>query len=469
MCIFVAISNQGCSGVLKDLVTCGHGQYLDYQTTTCKNICPLGYQLKDGACNFVEETCQDYINIEEFTMATPTEDSSKELHGTTFMILGKPNPPCYMCNKTVAITDDTEHYEIKGMDRVDFKSNQIAPNLVYQIDNRTYYVCLDGVIVTEPDARNTVVENIITYLLLSISIISLLLYFVAYVIFKRLRNVPGKIVAGNMLCLFLAYVFFVLRNIPGLNESGGCAAIGIFINYFFLASFTFNIIYASFIVRSLDSMDFESSVTEWTALKLWIIGLAAPFAVIAPAIALDHMPDNKYRPEYGGEHCFIDNEIGKVIYFIAPIGLCLFLAIILYLTIIIKLVQLARETRLVRSNHSEKIAVAIKLLIVLGFNWIFAVIAAIYQEPITTLIFIITCTLQGFFGFVVFICNKATVVEVKKCLNKKTNLNFEMSSSTRGANGKNITLSTDAQITKSVLQQKDSAAVLLKKSHDATA
>lgn len=434
---------------------------MDYQTSFCKDICPEGFRLKDGQCLFTDEICENKLSREEFERVPVANNDIRQLHGNTFMILGKSTTHCYECNQTRAITNDTQDYEITGDGRVKVKSFLAPPNFVYNVDNITYYVCLDAVIEISEDNRNYQAEEIITYMLLSLSLLSLVLYFIAYLIFNRLRNVPGKIVLGNMLCLFFAYVFFLLRHLPGLEGTTGCTAVAILINYFFLASFTFNIIYAGFIVHSLDTMEFEGSATKWTAIRLWIVGLLVPLMVVAPGIVMDQMPDSVYQPRYGEGACFIPHQLGQVLYFIAPIGLCLLVAIILYIIIIAKLVQLAKETSMVRSNHSEKIAVAIKLLIVLGFNWIFAVIAAIDRGPITSLLFIVTCTLQGFFAFIVFICNRATFVDFKKCLNKQSGLNFEMSSSNPGANGKH-TLSSAVSISKVSLQTRDSSKVLLK-------
>lgn len=446
------------------LASCGHGEVLDYETATCKDICPKAYHLKDGFCQFTEETCEEHMDIEMFQHIQKSENVTKQLAGKTFMLLGRAMTPCYKCKNVTVINANTTDIHIAADGTIKYKTNKISPNLVYHVDPITSYVCLDGVIMTVPETKTYIGEVIATYLLLSISIISLILYFVAYVVFKRLRNVPGKIVAGNMMCLFFAYVFFLARHVPGLEGTSGCTAVAILINYFFLASFVFNIIYAGFIVRSLDFIDFEANANQWTAMRLWLVGLLVPLAVIAPGIVLDNMPPSDYQPKYGGSECFIDSQLGKVIYFVGPVGVSLFISIVLYLVIIVKLVQLAKETSMVRSNHSEKISVAMKLVVVLGFNWIFALIAALDQGKVTTLIFIVTCTLQGFFGFAVFICNETTLKDIKKCLNKNTSLNFEMSSNAR-ASAKH-TRSTDITITKNLLRQVDSNKALLKTTAD---
>ena len=442
-----------CDTILSDLVKCGHGQLLDYQTSTCKNVCPEHYQLSGGRCQFsgLNNTCEQYVSKEEFINISSSPVSGvPQLHGTTFTINSLNSTRCYECNSTVVVTPEKTQYVITVDSRITYRSHEVPQSLVYKVDDVTYYACLDGLIeidrnLTDP-TTNRQTEEILTILFLIISIISLLLYLAAYALFKRFRNVPGKIVAGNMVCLLMAYVLFAVRLIPELENTVGCAIVAVLVHYFFLASFIFNIIYAGFIVHSLDFVDFESNVNKWTAFRMWLIGLLTPFAVIAPALILDHT-DNPYRPQYGGEFCFIDDKEGQkqIIYFVAPIGVCLFISVCLYLTIVIKLIQLARQTSKVRSDHSEKIAVALKLSVVLGFNWVFAIIAAIdKQGHVTTFIFIATCTLQGFFGFIVFVCNSATLKDIKKCMNKHPNLpNFEMSDSS-GTSKSLRSKSTDA-------------------------
>lgn len=438
--LLLAVQDQSdCSSILTDLTECGNGQLLDYHTSKCKDLCPENYLLSDGSCKFsgFNTTCDQHVEKKQFLNVSGS--SSTQLYGTTYVARNATSSEsiCYKCEHTLIVTPGREDYEITPDSNIIYKSSPVPESLVYKVDDVTYYACLDGLIETndnktEPTLTlNEKTEEIITIIFLTISIVSLLLYLAAYFLFKRLRNIPGKIVAGNMMCLLMAYFFFAIRLIPTLDQTMGCTVVAVLVHYFFLASFIFNIVYAGFIVHSLDFVDFESSVNKWTACRMWLIGLLTPFVVIAPAIILDHT-DSSYGPKYGGEFCFIDNERLKlIVYFVAPIGVCLFISVCLYLTILIKLVQLAKQTSKVRSDHSEKITVALKLLIVLGFNWIFAIIAAADTEShVTTFIFIATCTLQGFFGFVVFICNAATLKDIKKCMNKHPNLpSFELSES----------------------------------------
>ncbi|XP_067943975.1 uncharacterized protein [Watersipora subatra] len=453
-------NEEDCGEILQELTTCGHGEYLEYQTATCKKVCPDGFQLSKGLCEFVEETCERYLDEDSYKDLSISNNSTKQLDGDTFIIIGETVTPCFTCKNLTAITKETEGFVIGQNDQITYKANVIGKNFIYNVDNMTYYVCLDDVL--RIDHIDFTSEEIITTILLSMSIIGILLYFVAYLTFRRLRNIPGKVVAGNMLCLFLAYVLFLLRNLAEVRETSACSVIAIAIHYFFLASFIFNIIYAAFIVHSLDSMEYESNTTIWTALWMWVVGLLAPFLVIVPAIVLDYTPGHPLRPHYGGETCFISNGIGLTLYFIAPIGVSLMIAISLYIAIVVKLVRLAKETNMVRTDHSEKISIAIKLLVVLGFNWIFALVAAIDSGRITTFIFIVACALQGFFGFVVFLCNNTTLVDVKKCLNRKAGFNFEMSSSNRFVSKKsNKTVSSDGRSIKNPLHQKNSSTELL--------
>lgn len=466
MCTSVSATNQqDCGGILDDLATCGHGEFLQYQTSTCETICPRSYVLQEGFCEFIglDAVCTSYVEADVYSEVLFAENSTNQLHSKTFMALRDGPTVCYNCTNLVAITATTMDFEITGNDEIRYKSNLVSANLVYKVDSVNYFVCIDQVTETVTTEVVYPVEVFITNLFLSISIVSLLLYFVAYLMFDRLRNVPGKIVAGNMMSLFFAYLFFLLRHVPGLEETAGCIVIGILINYFFLASFVFNIIYACFIVHSLDFIDFESNVNKWTAVKMWAVGLLTPLVIIVPGVVMDNFVDVEsnaalYQPNYGGKQCFIEGAYGRLLFFIAPIGVCLFLAVCLYLAIILKLIQVAKQTSQVRSNHSEKIAIAIKLLIVLGFNWVFALVASIEQQRIATFIFIVTCTLQGFFGFVVFICNKATLNDIKRRYTKKGSLQFSCDSSARISTKETAT----SQLKNNTLSKMESSKALLK-------
>lgn len=382
-------------------------------------------------------TCGSYDSYLDFSQQDMTSNITHILHGRTFKLASLKSTACYNCTYLIS-SEDHNKIQVTAAGNVYYNGEKISSQFVYRKDNMTFHVCLD---------QAHVVEEVVTGVLLGISIISLILFFCAFFLLKRLRNVPGKIVAGNMACLLLAYVCFLLR-LAVEEYSVGCTIFAVLIHYFLLSSFIFNIVYASFIVHSLEFIDFESSVNHWTAIRMWLLGLMTPLTVVIPALVLDAFPGNEYKPLYGGKECFIMNENGRLIFFIGPIGVCLFVAKVLYVVILIKLVQVAKATSQVRSNHQEKVMIAMKLVIVLGFTWIFAIVAAATQYPLIVTIFIVTCTLQGLFSFLVFICNKATLKDIKKYWAKKASLSLEMSTSSN-AKGSSATMSTD--LTKTLL------------------
>lgn len=424
--------------------SCGYGYYLNHELNECERICPEDSQMSEGQCVFSmsEMQCSTYRNYPKFVDLQRVSNSSIVLDGKTFKLLGDEPTQCYNCSYIVNIQSHWYiTYDANG-DLV-YNGKVIPVNMIFSDSNETW-ICLD---------QAYVVEEVITGVALSISMIALILYFCAFVMMKRLRNVPGKIVAGNMMCLFLAYILFYLRNAVE-PFSAGCTVFAILIHYFLLASFIFNIIYASFIVHSLEFIDFESSVNHWTAIRMWVIGLLLPLAIVVPAFVMDFVQSSEYKPSYGGEQCFLMNEYGRYIFFIAPIGLCLLIALILYIVILMKLIQIARATSQVRSNHKEKVAIAMKLIVVLGFCWLFAVAAAASRHPVLLKIFLVTCCLQGFFAFIVFICNKASLRDIRKCCGQRKGSGLYPMGDVTMSKTPTSTASTD--LTKNLLKQTES-------------
>ena len=270
-------------------------------------------------------------------------------------------------------------------------------------------------------------EEIITIALCLMSIVCLIIFFLFFSIWKRMRNIPGCIVASKLFMFLCAYVLFLSREILNYYwSSTACYTLSVLINYCFISAFVFVILYSLMIIRSLDFVELDSRCRSTTVAKYLVTGCLLPLLFIVPAILVDQLaPNSRYAPLYGGDSaettdCFMRNPIGIKLYFILPIGLCLLIAVIVYIIVVQRLRQIAAATYQVRSSHKEKVYLSFKLIIILGFNWIFAVIAAFIspvQYPtaskILTFIFIVLCCLHGVFGFLVFIASGSNYQRLK--------------------------------------------------------
>lgn len=352
---------------------------------------------------------------------------------------------CHMCILTVVtLRDQGLVLYQNGSARM---NTTLVDSLFISRQGNSTYLCLPATEVPDrsdkkDSGRDGLIElqkyqDILTIVLCAVSICFLILFFIAFFLVKRMRNIPGSTVAGNMLMFLLAYIMFLAR---GLNEympnETSCYIMAVLLNYFFISAFIFMIIYAMLIIRSLEFVDLESRYTTLSVVKIWMGGVLLPFAVIIPALLLDYFePDSTWSPGYGGDHCYMRHREGNIIFFTAPIALCLLISMVIYVVVVLRLRQIAAATSRVRDSHREKVYLCFKLIVVLGFNWISAVLAAAVDRDkypvaneILTTIFIVLCCLHGFFGFVVFVASGTNIQLLKARYSK-------MSESTSSSGG----------------------------------
>ena len=139
----------------------------------------------------------------------------------------------------------------------------------------------------------------------------------------------------------------------------------------------------------------------------------------------------------------MENRQGALLFFVAPIGLCLLLSTVIYAIVVHRLRQIAAATSRVRQSHKEKVFLCLKLIIVLGFNWISALpLTAVdrVKHPtayaVVATIFIMLCCLHGVFGFLIFVVSGSNLKLIKATYDR-----FSSSNSTSSGGKATRTLS----------------------------
>ena len=344
---------------------------------------------------------------------------------------------CHSCTRTYKIADDevlTWHQDGSVTVTVEKKDKVLVHQPMVSKVGNTTYLCLPAykqvseTTKTPKTAADKVeeVQGWLTLALCVLSIICIVLFFIAFCSVKRMRNIPGSTIAGNMLMFLLAYITFLVKDlvkVEGYIPHGmACKVIGVLINYFFLAGFIFMIIYAVLIIRSLEFVDLDSRYTSAYIIQVWVAGVLTPFIFIIPAVLMDKFnSDSVWSPGYGDDHaCFMENRQGALLFFVAPIGLCLLLSTVIYAIVVHRLRQIAAATSRVRQSHKEKVFLCLKLIIVLGFNWISALpLTAVDRKEhatayaVLSTIFIMLCCLHGVFGFLIFVVSGSNLKLIK--------------------------------------------------------
>ncbi|CAG5136682.1 unnamed protein product [Candidula unifasciata] len=260
------------------------------------------------------------------------------------------------------------------------------------------------------------VLEILTITCISVSMLSLVLTFLTYVLLSELRNSAGHNIICLCISLFLAQASLIVAS--QIEKTGFfCTVSGISIHYFWLNVFCwcFTCSYNMFCVFSAKTRTTRSS--SWykkeMAMKLFFCS-AAPALVVSLVI-----------------HCSLDSPLLVYITLFTPILGILISNFVFYLISVIEIHNVRKlQTQKFLSKHesSKSIYIYLKLSTVTGIFWILTLIAEATDIDALRVFAILLNGLQGVFIFVSFVCNKRVLKMYKDQI--ELNRNSRLAAST---------------------------------------
>ena len=254
--------------------------------------------------------------------------------------------------------------------------------------------------------ENDFVLIVLTYVGLSLSIVSFILVLVTYSLFTELRTLPGINLMNLCLSHLLTDSLYLATGY--VNAEIACTIIAILLQYFFLVSFMWMSVIAfetwkAFSKIRIQHRQRNRKKNRFNLLRRIAIGWVPAFVLVVVCTALDQ--SNAVDFHYGGvKGCWINNSTANLFFFIVPLAISIsFNAVFFALT-----VRAIRETsnqarRATTETVKRKTAgVFLKIFILMGFTWIFGflkvLVSQYFEYP-----FIIFTTLQGLYIALAFV------------------------------------------------------------------
>ena len=197
----------------------------------------------------------------------------------------------------------------------------------FQLINGTAWVCVNfSSNYTKKSLRDVTEEHlkvlaVLTYVGLSVSIISLILVLVTYSLFKELRTLPGINLMNLSLAHLLADVLFLPTG-SGLPELA-CTIVAILLHYLFLVSFMWMSIIAfetwrAFSKIRIQHRNLNRREKRFNLLRKIALGWLPPSVFVALCVTLDQFHVVVFH--YGGPNgCWISNPTAKLFAFVLPL------------------------------------------------------------------------------------------------------------------------------------------------------
>lgn len=421
---------------------CAENQVWDGLYRRCEDVfCGSLFTLRDGHCvrnnNTITKDGKSYLNSSCYTW-----DYKRE-----FSIMF-PNGSIYL-NHT-HITYDFGEYE--------FNASRVT-------------VC-------RPDGKWTPVMNIISTVLICISLVCLALHMAIFFALPKRRNIPSMNLFSLSLSLFMTEFMFVCFFHYNSNYVG-CVIISIILYYFLSSAFLWMNVMSIDICRTFHSQTYKIKsrrIFIQYSIYAWSVPLLG--AVVAGTVDQLSPSASFFTPQFGTSACWFNNTWGLFVFFTLPSGLVILSNIIFYGMSVFSIYkqmksgEMASSTvrrsnsfeknrgkiererdrflkysltkkngdysssprcaerireRIQRRLHAQKkqqvrLLLYCKLALTMGLTWVFAFISMHSHSIIFEYLFLVFNGLQGTFIFVCFDMKKKVWEELRWEVGKRFNM-----------------------------------------------
>ncbi len=295
---------------------------------------------------------------------------------------------------------------------------------LFQILEEVVIVCLTETDLEVEEEKASIIDfalSIVTAVCVGISIVCLIVRIALQCFVQYFNNKPGKLHLQLSIALLVAFTMLIVG--PFLSDiPDACTAAAVVMGYGFLAAFVWmNVIAVDTWLVFRPSSAFSRAEEEGRPLIIHLIlGWGIPLLLVALPTAINYTNAfYRFHPNFGGIRCWYTQRYAMLVYFGIPVGMSILLNTILYIYTALSLYRSFQTSVLTTKTEGRHFTVYVRLFIMMGVAWIFGFISAFTEEVILDFIFIILTSLQGFFLFISFVCNKRVLTEMKKASQRK--------------------------------------------------
>ncbi|KAK6190457.1 hypothetical protein SNE40_002320 [Patella caerulea] len=272
---------------------------------------------------------------------------------------------------------------------------------------------------------------------LTLSLIALMLTFITYLIFRDMRTQPGKNNMALTITLFLAQVMLMVSQTPG-TDTIICQVMGITLHYLWLSMlFWMNVcsyhMFKVFVLHTLSRMENSNGIIQTLIYLVYANG--TPILIVVANIVTNYILSDGAVIGYGGDICYLSTPTLALYCFVLPLGLVILTNIIFFFWTICTIHRVKQSGK--QTGDRNNLFVYLKLSVVTGFFWLFAILSSVVNNPVMTYISIILNSCQGIFLFWSFVLNKTVL---NKCRNARDG--------TTRSTQRNITRSSEYSVTR---------------------
>ena len=257
-----------------------------------------------------------------------------------------------------------------------------------------------------------VVEKYLTYSCFGISTLSLFGFLVAFCITPSMQTLPVKTISNLVVSLFLAQVVY-MSTIGANDDALFCYIAGVVLHYLWVCTYAWSVICAHHMCKVFRSIRKSQIVTTKRYIIYLCIGYITPLLFVAVFVVGEKCNCFSFEVSYGGTICFLNS--GKFYGLDVPI-ICMLLANLTYFGVIAYGIYMKNTTskQKVSGAKNSSFLLYIKISTVMGFSWVFGMLAKWTNVYPLWILFTVIHGLQGTFLFIVFACRGDFVAFIKQ-------------------------------------------------------
>ena len=233
---------------------------------------------------------------------------------------------------TIVVTNDSVEWLIDGNNSaIQYQDTIYNPDEYLLYPDGRISICF---IEVEPESDGWIL-TIVGHVAFAISSVCILATFITYLSFSVLRKRQGIAIMNFLVALFFGQI---LLQYVGYQMSAWylpCIVVAALSHFFFLASFVWTTVLAWDLSRSFSSSSMRSLATKSFRRRMisyLLVGWGVPLAFVSITLILQFSNlQTVVLVEYGGPACWFTDRLASIAVFFAPISLCLFMNVILFM------------------------------------------------------------------------------------------------------------------------------------------
>ncbi|KAK6187369.1 hypothetical protein SNE40_005417 [Patella caerulea] len=279
-------------------------------------------------------------------------------------------------------------------------------------NNETVFYNIEG---ESSDDRNTgLIKFYLSIILMGLSMLGLLLTFITYLRFREMRTQPGTNNMCLVISLFVANVM-VLVGVEKVDNIIACQILGVAIHYLWLSMLLWmNVcsyhMFKVFVLGAFTVIGSSNSVKQTLAYCLYANG--TPIVIVTTNIISNYILSDGTDIGYGDKVCYLSTPQLVIYCFIVPLCFVILTNIIFFLSTIISIHRVKQTGKQTAERHN--IYIYMKLSVLTGCFWIFAIIANTVRSPIVEYMSVILNSSQGIFLFWSLVLNKTVLSKYRR-------------------------------------------------------